>query len=1015
MKTKTKDHNKSYTILIVEDSPTQALQVKRILEEEGFTTAVCRNGKEALSYLKEQKPTIIISDIVMPGMDGYELCSTIKKDETLKDIAVILLTVLSSPEDIIKGLQSGADNFITKPYKKELLLSRIQYILANQEVRKKGTIEVSLNIYFMGRNYAITSNSMQIINLLLSTYEHAVLQKQELKRTHTELETLNKQLEDKVKQRTQRIEWLNSVLQSVRGINQLIVREKDPDRLIQSACEILVAARDCHKAWIALIDESGEFVTTAESGLGKEFLALQRLLKRGKLVNCAQRALKKSGVILIQDPSTACAECPLAKEAHARGSMAVGLEHGGKTFGLLSISIPKELMRDKEGLSLFEEAANDIAFGLHNMELEKERKRAEQTLHAIFQSARDGILMADAESGRFVVANGAICQMLGYSAEEIKGLSVADIHPTESLEYVRVQFDKQVRGEITLALDIPVKRKDGSVFPTDVNSAPLELEGRRYLVGIFRDITERKQGEEALREQTYELNERVKELDCLYNIARLIEKPDISLDEILQSALNLIPSAFQYPEIACARIILEGKEFRTKNFRETTWNLTRDIRTHGESIGTLAVSYLEQRPEKDEGPFVKEECNVLTAAAERLGHVIERMRTREERQKLEAQLQQSQKLEAIGTLAGGIAHDFNNILTVIIGNAELLSLSLGEDNPLQGRVEEISKGGKHAASLTHQLLAFSRKQILQPQVLDLNGIIPNMEKMLRRLIGEDIDLKTILAPDLGSVEADPGQIEQVIMNLVVNARDAMPTGGKLTIETTNVDLDETYASKHVAVKPGPYVMMAISDNGTGIDEETRSNIFEPFFTTKRKGSGTGLGLSTVYGIVKQSKGNIWVYSEPEKGTTFKIYLPRLEKVAESSKKVKATAESLTGSETIMVVEDNETVRDMARSVLQRYGYSILDVPDGEEAIRVSEQYEGHIHLMVTDVVMPGISGRMLAEKLADKRPKMKVLYMSGYTDDTIFHHGVLAKEIFFLQKPFTPKNLARKAREVLDS
>jgi CheY-like chemotaxis protein len=268
---------------------------------------------------------------------------------------------------------------------------------------------------------------------------------------------------------------------------------------------------------------------------------------------------------------------------------------------------------------------------------------------------------------------------------------------------------------------------------------------------------------------------------------------------------------------------------------------------------------------------------------------------------------------------------------------------------------------------------------------------------------------------VGRVEADPGQIEQVIINLAVNARDAMPTGGKLTIETANVDLDESYAGKHIAVKPGPYVMMAISDTGIGMDEETRSNIFEPFFTTKEKGRGTGLGLSTVYGIVKQSGGNIWVYSEPEKGTTFKIYLPRVEKVAETAEKVKATAESLTGSETIMVVEDDKMVRDMAKSILQKYGYSILGAPDGEEAIRVSEQHEGPIHLMLTDVVMPGISGRVLAERLAVQRPKMKVLYMSGYTDNAIVRHGVLDKEVILLQKPFTVEALAQKVREVLDS
>jgi len=505
MKAKTKDHNKAYTILIVEDSPTQALQVKRILEEEGFITAVCRNGKDALWYLKEHKPTIIISDIVMPEMDGYQLCSVIKKDETLRDIPVILLTALTSPEDVIKGLQSGADNFITKPYEKEFLLSRIHYILVNQEVRRKGTTEVGLNIYFMGQSHAISSNRMQIIDLLLSTYEHAVFQNQELKKTHAELETLNKQLEDKVNQRTQRIEALNSVLRAIRGVNQLIVREKDRDRLVKEACRILTTTRESHNAWIALMDESGELVATAEAGLGKEFLSIQRLLKGGKLVHCARRALKKSGVIIIENPSTECPDCPLAKESHARGAMAVRLEHGGKTYGLLSISIPKDLVRNKEELSLFEEVVGDIAFALHNMKVEAERKRAEQTLNAIFQSASDGILLADVESGRFVAANEAIRQMLGYSPEEIKGLSVADIQPAESLEYVRTHFDKQVRGEITLAPDIPVKRKDGSVFLSDVSSAPLKLEGRLHLIGIFRDITKRKQAEEALEEQREQL------------------------------------------------------------------------------------------------------------------------------------------------------------------------------------------------------------------------------------------------------------------------------------------------------------------------------------------------------------------------------------------------------------------------------------------------------------------------------------------------------------------------------
>jgi len=505
MKAKTKAHNKSYTILIVEDSPTQALQVKRILEEEGFTTAVCRNGKEALSYLKELKPTIIISGIVMPEMDGYELCSAIKKDETLKDIPVILLTVLSSPKDVIKGLQSGADNFITKPYKKKFLLSLIQDILANQEVRKKGTIEVSLEIYFMGQKHTITSNSMQIIGLLFSTYEHAVFQNRELKKTQAELKTLNKQLEDKAKQRTQRIETLNSLLQAIRAINQLILREKDRDRLIKEACKTLTTAREHHTAWIALVDESGELLTTAEAGLGKEFLPLQRLLESGKLVSCARQALKKSGVVLVEDPSTACADCPLAKTAHARAAMAIRLEYAGKTYGLLSVSIPKDLVKDKEEVSLFEEAAGDIAFALYNIEAEQERKQAEEALlesesqyRSIFNSAIDSFLIFDLD-GNIVAANPQACKIYGYTYEELIKLSGKDIvHPDCHHLFEQFKRDVQAIGEFHAeSVDV---RKDGTTFNIEVKGSAFDYKGKPHLLAVLRDISERKIAERALRE-----------------------------------------------------------------------------------------------------------------------------------------------------------------------------------------------------------------------------------------------------------------------------------------------------------------------------------------------------------------------------------------------------------------------------------------------------------------------------------------------------------------------------------
>ncbi len=384
-----------------------------------------------------------------------------------------------------------------------------------------------------------------------------------------------------------------------------------------------------------------------------------------------------------------------------------------------------------------------------------------------------------------------------------------------------------------------------------------------------------------------------------------------------------------------------------------------------------------------------------------------------ERRKLEGQLRHAQKMDSIGQLAGGIAHDFNNLLTVINGYSEILLDRLGVDAPMRAGLQEIQKAGQRAAMLTGQILAFSRRQMLQPQVLDLNELVRNLEQMLKRLIGEDITLTSILDPAIGPVKADPGQLDQVLVNLAVNARDAMPSGGRLTIETAPVELDEAYARMHPGATPGPYVMLAVSDTGCGMDAETQARVFEPFFTTKEKGKGTGLGLSTVYGIVKQSGGYITVYSEVGCGTTFKIYLPRITGEAPRAAKP-AAAPPPTGSETILLVEDEEAVRAFTRSVLESQGYTVLEARDGAEALRLAQDHPGEIHLLVTDVVMPGLSGRALAERLAPARPTMNVLYLSGYTDNAIVHHGVLDDDIAFLQKPFTRDALARKVRAILD-
>jgi PAS domain S-box-containing protein len=388
-----------------------------------------------------------------------------------------------------------------------------------------------------------------------------------------------------------------------------------------------------------------------------------------------------------------------------------------------------------------------------------------------------------------------------------------------------------------------------------------------------------------------------------------------------------------------------------------------------------------------------------------------------ERRTLEQQLRQSQKMEAVGRLAGGIAHDFNNLLMVISGYSEFLLDRLGPDPTLRSPAQEIASAAGRATSLTRQLLAFSRKQMMAPKILDLNGIVTENLKMLTRVIGEDIDLVMVPAAGLGAIRADAGQIEQVIMNLAVNARDAMPSGGKLTIETSNITIDEDYARFHAPLRQGDYVMLTISDTGLGMDAETQSHIFEPFFTTKGL-KGTGLGLSTVYGIIKQSGGYIWVYSEPGKGTTFKIYLPRVAERAESLQQVAAATDATVaepGTETILLVEDEANLRYLARQFLEKQGYRVIEAADGAVAMQIAVAHEGVIHLLLTDVIMPGMNGRELAQRMSELRPNTKVLYMSGYTENVIGHNGTLDAGIRLLQKPFTLRDLKSRVREVLDS
>jgi len=545
-----------------------------------------------------------------------------------------------------------------------------------------------------------------------------------------------------------------------------------------------------------------------------------------------------------------------------------------------------------------------------------------------------------------------------------------------------------------------IRKNDGSVrWVHGLGNCDFDAQGHPLgMIGSITDITERKETETALRLQAA----------ALYASADAIIITDrAGVIEWVNPAFAALTGYTAKETLAknSRDLVKSGKH--TSAFYQELWETILAGRTwNGQMINRR----------KDGGLYTEDQSvTPILDASGAITHFVAVKRDITERLKLEAQLRQAQKMDSVGQLASGIAHDFNNLLTVINGMSELLMDQLSQDDASRADVEDIHRAGERAATLTRQLLAFSRQQILEPRVLNLNTVVAGMKDLLQRLLEEDISLVVVATPELGNVKADPGQIEQLVTNLAVNARDAMPQGGQLTIETHNVTVDDTYGRQHGAsVPPGLYVMLCVSDAGVGMDPVTRARIFEPFFTTKAPGKGTGLGLSTVYGIVKQSGGFIWVYSEVGQGSSFKVYLPQVTEAPDTDQP-EQTVVSSSGTETILLVEDDEHLRKVAIRFLEPAGYSVLPTAGGEEALRLIERYEGTVHLMLTDVVMPGMSGRELAGRLAQTRPGMRVLYMSGYTDDTIVRHGLLEGKVALVNKPFTSTVLLRKIRQVLDS
>ena len=679
-------------VLVVEDSPTQAQELAWLLESEGFSVDVAKDGEAGLERCRARRFELVLSDVVMPGIDGYELCRRLKADVRTQRIPVVLLTSLTEPMDVIRGLECGADNFLTKPYDSAYLIGRLRRLLDDIALRGERKVAVGVEVVLLGRRFTINSDREQMLDLLMSTFEEVLRSRQ-------------REYETKLTEQTLR----------------------ESHRLLQSALDALPEQ-------IAIVNQGGSIVA-----------------------------------------------------ANAAFRSSVG-----------------------------------------------DRGIAGSSYLTVWQRA----FSPDAEDAA-TVADG-----------------IRELHTGERSSY--------------------------------------------------------------------------------------------------------------------------GVEYSVTRDKEQRWFSLRARRF----------------PDRDERLLAIENQDITA------------------RKRLEDQLRHSQKMEAIGQLAGGIAHDFNNLLAVIQSYGQFLAQDLEPADPKRSDVEQVLLAAEAAAGLTRQLLAFSRQQVLKPEVLDPNAVISQFEKMLRRVIGEDVEYHAVLDPSIGRVKADAGQLQQILMNLVVNARDAMPSGGKLTLETGNFVLDEEYARVHAGVGAGEYVAISVTDTGSGMDAETQARIFEPFYTTKGIGKGTGLGLSTVYGIVQQSGGHIWVYSEVGRGTTFRIYFPLIDEPTATARRVLSTHPAR-GSETVLVVEDNDAVRAAICRILRRAGYEVVEAAGAEDARAVCAQKGRAIQLLITDVVMPFVSGPELAAELASARPELKVLFMSGYSGNAITRHGVLREGVMFLHKPFTPTSVAHAVREVL--
>lgn len=869
----TKETNNNL-IVIAEDSLTQAEQLKYTLENAGYRVLHGINGKEAFSLIKKEKPILLITDILMPVMDGYELCKKVKTDADLENIPVILLTTLSDPSDIIDGLESKADNFITKPYIDKDLLSRVRSIIINQELRKDQLSEMGLDIFFAGKKHRITSNRLQILDLLLSLFENFRQKNIELNKVnkkldtaHNELKKINLQLENRVEERTRQLSHLNGVLRVIRNVNQLIITENNSNRLIRSACELLTEDQGYESACIALYGKDEKFVSFAESETGNDFISLKKLLKEGKLVECCRRALKKSKVIIIEDPGSVCKGCPLfGKNADCR-KMSIRLKHREKLYGFLSVSLIKEFAADNEEKSLFTEVAGDIAFALHDIELEKENEKA------------------------------------------------------------RI----------------------------------------------------------ALEKKSHDLNERVKELNCLYGIDEITTVPGITLEEVFMETVDIARKSWQYPGITGVKITHNKDIFKTWNFEKTKWMMEADLVVYDKITGRIEVCYLEKKPDSYHGPFLEEEIHLLQGIANRLVRFIKRQEIQNELIKAKEKAEESDRLKS--SFLSNMSHEIRTPLNAIVGFSEMFGNDDITDDEKKRFIPIIQENTNQLLHLIDDILDLAKmesdqlkiykKECRVGQVLENLVNVFNNQKAGMEKKEIDIRLKSEKQIEELSIHTDPVRLQQVLTNLIDNSL-------KFT-EAGYIEIGCSVQTKKDR-KNDKFIQFWVKDTGIGISEKGQKMIFDRFIKIEDDKTklyrGTGLGLTISKRLVNMLGGEMWVESTPGEGSTFyftiptgKVEMPKT--MTGPAKKVQETFGSDDWADkSILVAEDEESNFKLIEIILQKKKANITRVTNGEDAVEACKSKS--FDLVIMDIKMPKMDGLTATRMIKKFKKELPVVAVTAY-------------------------------------